>query len=571
MKTKKSLLVLTGLLVTSLFAGCNKKPDPPNPDEEVINFEAFFEKQAAVVLAKDESQTYTINKPLNSHDYIQMLVKTTGNVKGQFVYSNVNGGAEVIEEFFIESTENGAKETDFRQFLDSFRPEGMAKGNFEKNLKRIQFTNINEQDVTFELLGVNVSDRCVPDEKKMLFLEKDSLKVGMDLITGGTLSYLERVDYDGDTVDLVLDKNSNLQIGVDFASRDSSTQVYSNHVNLINIYDAGRQIQQSYYASIGGYGSSEAERKDRNNDDGGTQNGYTRNISVTADKNGYYWPYNPVQGGDEKVNLSQIIDFRKTKDELYCKTRALDWAGNKSGGHGNPDNNRVTKSYMENWFKIKDGLLYATNRFIDWNGFTDLEGIEAHNIEMPATYISQPLNHFRTYNGPEAYKEDEFGNLDETPGLLENNDNLGPWKAGGHKTNSHSEDWFGWTNSEDFGVGVYIPGATYYSSGRSAVGTGIESKSPEGLMLNKGAYDSKMTNEFQFNKPGASCDFDPCYVRNVSYTAPVKAVKMKEYIPLEYTYVVAVDYLQVFREQFKDLYESKEVSDFNEKGLNAWN
>lgn len=583
---KGKLLVLSSIIVTGLLSGCNNgknnnsatdTPTVEEEKEEVITFSNLVESMEEFKLQAGETRRIEVNEEIGDKNYLQILLKTTHSIKGAFTYYEIGKmGSNVKEEFFIESTEGGNKVTDFRQFLDAFRPEviktgkSMSVGAFEKVLKSIEFTNYSDEEVSLKFEGLNISPRQIPEEDKLIYLEKDSLKIGMDLLAGGTFSYLERVDYDGDSVDLVVDKDNNVRIGVDYASRPR-VEAVSNHVNLINIYDAGRQIQQSYYASIGGYGISEEEKKDRNNDDGGTQNGYTRNISTTADKNGYYWPYNPVQGGDEVVNFSQIIDFRKTKDTLYCKTRALDWAGHLSGGNGNPQNNRVTKSYMENTFQIKDGMVFATNRFIDWNGFYDLENIPGHNIEIPATYIVQPFNVYQAYLGDEPFKTDKNGNLDTTPGILEKKDNLGPWKNGGHKTNQHKEDWFAWTNNEDFGVGVYIPGATYYSSGRSCTGIGLDSKNPEGNLLNVGANGSPMVNDYRYNKEEACCDFDPCYVRNTSYTAPVKAVKLKEYIPLEYQYVVAVDYVPAFREQFKELYEAGEVSRFNDAGLNAWN
>lgn len=555
-------------LLVGLSSGCSSSNnDNPVDPEEKITFRTIKEGESPLQMSPLSETEFPINVDLGSDNYIKLLVKTSGKILGKFTYHDTDNPSKIVnEEFFIEKSE---QDVDFRQFFDSFRPfntktnKQQSVGLFDKTLDKITIENLENEEISFELKEVAISDRVIPETEKQIYIEKDNLKVGMDLLTGGTLTYLEKTEYDGMSVDEIIDKNNQVQIGVGYAEKAKSE--ISSHVNLINIYDAGREIQQSYYAGVGGYGLTEEERKDKENGDGGTQNNYTRNISYTADKNGYYWPYNPVQGGDERNNFSQVIDYRKTKDELYCKVRSLDWAGGKSGGYGNPDNNRLTKSYTENWYTIKDGLLYVKNRFVDWNGFTDLETVSGHNIEMPATYISHPLHVYQCYNGSNPYAEE----LDKTLGknALDRQPNLGAWKNGGYKSGTHSEDWFAWTNDDDFGVGVYIPGATYYSSGRSVASTKIDAVNPENVAVNSGAMDSPMAAEFRYNKPQVQSDYQSCYVKNTSYTAPVKAVTLKNYIPLEYQYVVAVDFVDIFRESFRTIHDNKEI--LNE-GLKNW-
>ncbi|MCQ3035878.1 MAG: hypothetical protein MJ248_06690 [Bacilli bacterium] len=515
--------------------------------EEIKFFELLPGYKNTLKVPANGELSLEVNKDIADFNYLQLLTKCNQNFKGEFIYANSAKTTQVVsEEFFVEAS---TEMNDFRQFLDAYRPTKQAVGNFNKIFKSIKFKNITNEEIEIQFGGLNYSDREIPAEDKEVYIEKDQLKVGMDLLTGGTLTYLERTEYDGSSVDQVVDREGNVKIGLEL---EGTGQLVTKHTNLINIFDAGRQIQQSYYASVGGYGTTEAEKTAKSNGDGGTQNGYTRNLCRTADPDGYYWPYNPVQGGDEKVNFSQIIDYQVTEDTLYAKVRALDWGASGSGGYGNPNENRVTKSYMENWFRIKDGLLYASNRFIDWNGFTDIDNIPAHNIEIPATYISHPLHNFVTYDGASPWTND--ANLDRQA-------KLGPWKNGSYQTRRHSEDWFGWVNDNDFGVGVYIPGATYYASGRSSASVNISDS------LNSGANNSKMAGIYKYNKPDCESDYQSCYVRNTNYTAPVKAVKLKNYIPLEYTYVVAVDYIKVFREQFKEIYNSGEVRN---TGLSNW-
>ena len=76
-----------------------------------------------------------------------------------------------------------------------------------------------------------------------------------------------------------------------------------------------------------------------------------------------------------------------------------------------------------------------------------------------------------------------------------------------------------------------------------------------------------MANDYLYNKPAPTSDYTSCYVGNTSYTAPIVNVRMKEYVPLSYTYVVAVDYLPIMRSAFKNINEAGIITN---KGLEAW-
>ena len=76
-----------------------------------------------------------------------------------------------------------------------------------------------------------------------------------------------------------------------------------------------------------------------------------------------------------------------------------------------------------------------------------------------------------------------------------------------------------------------------------------------------------MATEYLFNKKAPTSKYTSCYVGNTSYTAPVVSVRMKEYIPLSYSYVVAVNYLDIMRKDFKAIYETGEMTN---QGLKAW-
>jgi hypothetical protein len=158
--------------------------------------------------------------------------------------------------------------------LDSYRPNGVGQkatilndgsiksDRFNKILKKITFKNVSGIPGALTLVSFSVSDRQFPVFDREIYIEKDELKVGADLLVGGTLTYLERTAYGGVSVDEVIDQNDNVYIGVN--AKENAKEHLSSHVNLINIYDQGRQIQQSYYANVGGTSADTPEEMEKN-------------------------------------------------------------------------------------------------------------------------------------------------------------------------------------------------------------------------------------------------------------------------------------------------------------------
>ena len=546
--TKRNMALSLLCAVVVYASGCSflqtssSQKDVPGE----TSYQSIYTGEGTFSLAKEQAKTLTLNKDISGKEYIKITLNSNVNLLGEYKYSDISNPSKVVTEpFYIEPS---SEEIEFKQFFDAFRPN--AIGAFDKKLISITFQNLDDKIANVHIKDVSVKDRVIPDFEKEIYLEKDGLKVGADLAMGGTLSYLEKLGYEGQTVDEVLDENDNVTIGVN--AKEGAKQHLSSSVNLINIYDAGREFQQSYYAEVGG-----------TKEEATGANGYDRRWSFTATREGYYWPYNPVQGGDEVCNLSQIIDYEVTGKSIYVKTRAMDW-GN---GYARPEyashelheqfkNGRTTKSYIENTYTIKGGMLYVDNRFVDWNGFTDMENIPVCTLEIPAAYVVHPLSNYVCYVGGNPW------NLNDTN--YQREPDLPGWWLGDetHVNFTHPEDWFAWVNDEDFGVGVYIPNAGAYISGRNNSGRHISHTH------NSDTANSKMANEYLYNKPAPTSDYTSCYVGNTSYTAPIVNVRMKEYVPMSYTYVVAVDYLAVMRASFKNIDEAGVITN---KGLEAWN
>ena len=545
MKRKILSLMLACTMVFSVCA-CDASSDSTpesSGNGETYQFVSVFSNSEEIMLASGASESFMIDKDISGKEYVKLTIKTNANLLGEFIYSNVNNPSQIVkEEFFIEPS---SKTVEFKQFLDAFRDNGV--GLFDKHLISITLKNLDSHTAEVHFSDVSVTDREVPAFEKEIYIEKDNLKVGADLAMGGTLSYLEKTSWEGLTIDEVIDYNNNIYIGVN--AKENADVELSSSVNLINICDAGREFQQSYYADIGG-----------SMEEATGANCYDRRWSYTATREGYYWPYNPVQGGDEVCNLSQIIDYEVSDNSIYVKVRAMDWGNGSARPEHKGDDyeevkfGRTTKSYMENWYTIKDGMLYVDNRFIDWNGFTDMENIPLHTLEIPAAYVVHPLSTYVCYTGNDPWNLEDTS-YDKQPKLL------GWWDENAHINRHHPEDWFAWVNDEEFGVGVYVPGAADYVSGRNDI------ESLFSVYNNQTAYESKMATDYLFNKKAPTSKYTSCYVGNTSYTAPVVAVRMKEYVPLSYTYVVAVNYLDIMRKDFKSIYEKGEMTN---QGLKAW-
>ena len=94
--------------------------------------------------------------------------------------------------------------------------------------------------------------------------------------------------------------------------------------SIINIYDDGRYIQQSYYA-------------------GNLANRQSEGQSAAWSP----WPWNPVQAGDYAGIHSQMLIFQKTGNELYTKCIPMLW----------DMNNIQAQAIMEQWTTLQGSVV----------------------------------------------------------------------------------------------------------------------------------------------------------------------------------------------------------------------
>ncbi len=103
--------------------------------------------------------------------------------------------------------------------------------------------------------------------ERMSYLANDSIKIGVDLDQGGTITFLARAD---------------------------------GGENLINCHDLGRQIQQSYYSGPHPFGKAHPGWKN--------------------------WSWNPIGSGDVYHHASRVLEHTNDGKTLYTKTIPMQWA-----------------------------------------------------------------------------------------------------------------------------------------------------------------------------------------------------------------------------------------------------
>ena len=226
---------------------------------------------------------------------------TLGYTSTQPLYGKVTysvGSQTVTDDFYLEAGTHTFSCL-IKQYLNSKKGTKIVSMTFE---------TCNDKSADFALCVLNTEDYPVLGVgADTYYLENSRYKLGIRLIWGGGINYLE-------------DKTCNI----------------SQLQNLVNQADTGRLIQQSYY-------------------------GVQQNAEYTPGHfNGSTWAYNPVQGGDVAQNHSRIIDIVVTEYSVYVKSQPMDWA----------KNNEITPSYMENTYTVYSDRIQVDNRFVDFSNWT---------------------------------------------------------------------------------------------------------------------------------------------------------------------------------------------------------
>jgi hypothetical protein len=171
--------------------------------------------------------------------------------------------------------------------------------------------------------------------------------------------------------------------------------------NLLNHFDRGRLVQQSYY---------------------GDKDGSLWNTKP--------WRWNPVQGGDWKGKGARVLEIRQDRTTLYAKTLPRHWASGEE----------LPEVTMEQWITLAGKVAHVRYKMT----YTGQKSHPKTHQEIPAFFVEPELGTLVLYDGDKPWTGAPVKRLQ--PG----------WPNEGHKI---TENWAAYVDDEDHGVGAYVPAA----------------------------------------------------------------------------------------------------------------
>ncbi len=170
--------------------------------------------------------------------------------------------------------------------------------------------------------------------------------------------------------------------------------------NLLNTFDHGRYLQQSFYGDPDG-----------------------------SDWNGKPWSYNPVQGGSWKNDPSTVLESSVRDGVLHVKTRPRQWAGR----------DEVPDMVFEQWLRLDGGLARLRFRMT----YTGTKHHAARHQELPAVFMD-PRFSTLVYCGKETEAWTDAPLTRRQPGFP-------------NESAAFSESWAAWEEPGGQAVGIYFP------------------------------------------------------------------------------------------------------------------
>lgn len=197
--------------------------------------------------------------------------------------------------------------------------------------------------------------------------------------------------------------------GIAWFSESGSTR------NLLNHFDHGRLVQQSYYGKKDG------------------------SLWVKQP-----WRWNPVQGGGYKGKGATVLELKSDTTSLYAKTRPRHWASEDD----------LPDVLMEEWITLTGKVAHVRFKM-------SYTGVEAHpktTQEIPAFFTEPDLSTLVLYDGDKPWTGSPVSR--SQPG----------WP---NESRKMAEHWAAYVDAKDFGIGAYVPVAKSltcyrYSAGRSS-------------------------------------------------------------------------------------------------------
>jgi hypothetical protein len=172
--------------------------------------------------------------------------------------------------------------------------------------------------------------------------------------------------------------------------------------NVLDHYDRGRLMQQSYYGDADG---SKWARQD--------------------------WRYNPVQGGDYRGLGARVAELRTTASTLYARTVPRHWATGEEIG----------EMVFEQWITLEGDEARVRYR-MEYRGE---RSHAARHQEIPALFVEPEYDTLVLYDGDHPWTDGALTR--RQPGFPNEPARL-------------SEHWAAWVDARGQGVGLYVPVAT---------------------------------------------------------------------------------------------------------------
>ncbi len=177
--------------------------------------------------------------------------------------------------------------------------------------------------------------------------------------------------------------------------------------NLVNHFDRGRLVQQSYYGNADG---------------------------SLWDKQPWNW--NPVQGGHYKGQGAPVTELKVDQQTLYAKSTPLHWATGEV----------LSDCTMEQTIKLTDTVAHVHYVF-------SYKGQQQHaerDQEIPAVFLEPEFKHLVVYSGDQPWgKGMPDGKLDERTERT-----IPGWPNEHRKITEH---WAAYVDDTGFGLGAYVP------------------------------------------------------------------------------------------------------------------
>ncbi|MES2707617.1 MAG: hypothetical protein V4726_13565 [Verrucomicrobiota bacterium] len=169
--------------------------------------------------------------------------------------------------------------------------------------------------------------------------------------------------------------------------------------NLLDHWDHGRLVQQSYYGKHDG------------------------TFWVKQP-----WTWNPVQGGDWKGGPAKVLELKAEKTSLYARTMGRHWSGCVD----------LPEAVFEEWITLEGRLAKIKFRFT----YSGTESHPEQSQEIPAMFTEPHLTTLVLYDGDKPW----------TGGPVTRSQPGWP-----NESRKPTEKWAAWVGADDRGIGIHVP------------------------------------------------------------------------------------------------------------------